>query len=510
MKKPVLLAILDGFGFRDETYGNAVRQAKKPNFDRFYENYAHSTLRADGNFVGLPEGQMGNSEVGHLNIGAGRVVYQSLALINKAIDEETIYENETYLKAMENAKTNNLHIMGLLSDGGVHSHINHILAMVEMAKRNNVENVFVHAFLDGRDVDPKSAVLFIDQLEAALNEIGVGQIASISGRYYSMDRDKRWDRVELAYDAIVKAESEFMFTNGREYIESRYALGEYDEFVKPAVNVNVQQKIMDNDSVIVMNFRPDRAIQISAVITNPNYNPKPEDPVFKPDYRPTNLTFVQTMKYSNDVQGEIAFAPQKLDNTFGQVVADAGKTQVRIAETEKYPHVTFFFDGGEEMELPGKKHILIDSPKVATYDLKPEMSAYEVTDALLAELDKGQTDAIILNFANPDMVGHSGILEATIKAIEAVDECLGKIIDKVIEMDGDAIITADHGNSDKVLNKDGSPNTAHTTEPVPVVLVSKDVEIREGGALCDLAPTLLEFLGIEQPKEMTGTSLIKK
>ncbi len=510
MKKPVLLAILDGFGFREESYGNAVRQAKKPNFDRFYENYAHSTLRADGNFVGLPEGQMGNSEVGHLNIGAGRVVYQSLALINKAIDEETIYENENYLKAMNNAKDNNLHIMGLLSDGGVHAHINHIIAMIKMAKRNNVENVYVHAFLDGRDVDPKSSITYVEKLQAAIDEIGVGEIATISGRYYAMDRDKRWDRVELAYDAIVKAESEFTFTDPKSYIESRYENQEYDEFIKPAVNANVAKRIEDNDSVVVMNFRPDRAIQIAAVITNPEYDPKPEDPVFKPNYRPTNLTFVQTMKYSNDVKGLIAFAPQKLENTFGKVVSDAGLTQVRIAETEKYPHVTFFFDGGEEVDLPGKKHILIDSPKVATYDLKPEMSAYEVTDALLAELNAGETDTVILNFANPDMVGHSGDLEATIKAIEAVDECLGKIIDKVVEMGGDAIITADHGNSDKVLNADGSPNTAHTTEPVPVVLVSEGKEIREGGALCDLAPTLLDFLNVEQPKEMTGKSLIKK
>lgn len=509
MKKPVLLAILDGFGLREENYGNAVAQANTPNYDRLSKNYAFSTLRADGEYVGLPEGQMGNSEVGHLNIGAGRVVYQSLVLINKAIEEKTILENEVYVDAMNNAKDKNLHIMGLLSDGGVHAHINHMIGMLEMAKESGVENVFVHAFLDGRDVDPKSAETYLTQLDKAMTEIGVGQLATISGRYYSMDRDKRWDRVELAYDTIVSANSENTFTNAIDYVNESYANGVYDEFIMPAVNSNVNQAIKDGDSVIMMNFRPDRAMQLAGVLTNPEYNPKPEDPVFVPKHRPENLHFVQTMKYSNDVKGQIAFVPQKLSNTFGKVVSDAGLNQLRIAETEKYPHVTFFFDGGEEVQLPGMNKILINSPKVATYDMQPEMSAYEVTEALLSELEQDKHEAIILNFANPDMVGHSGNLEATIKAVETVDECLGKVIDKIIELDGAAIVTADHGNSDKVLNKDGSPNTAHTTAKVPCLLIKDGLELREGGVLSDIAPTLLQLLNIEQPSEMTGKTLIK-
>ncbi len=509
MKKPVLLAILDGFGLSEVEHGNAVAQANTPNYDRLSEKYAFSTLHADGEHVGLPDGQMGNSEVGHLNIGAGRVVYQSLVLINKAIEEKTVLENEVYVNAMNNAKDNNLHIMGLLSDGGVHAHINHMIGMLEMAKENGVENVFVHAFLDGRDVDPKSAETYLNQINTAMTEIGVGKLATVSGRYYSMDRDKRWDRVELAYDAIVSAKAENTFTDAVEYVNASYENGIYDEFIMPAVNTEVAQEIKDGDSVIMMNFRPDRAMQLAGVLTNPEYNPKPEDPVFVPKHRPENITFVQTMKYSNDVKGDIAFVPQKLDNTFGQVVSNAGLNQLRIAETEKYPHVTFFFDGGEEVDLPGMEKVLINSPKVATYDLKPEMSAYEVTEALLSELDKDIHDTVILNFANPDMVGHSGNLEATIKAVEVVDECLGKVIDKIVELDGAALITADHGNSDKVLNEDGSPNTAHTTAIVPCVLVKEGVEVRDGGALSDIAPTLLQLLNIEQPAEMTGKTLIK-
>ncbi len=508
MKKPVLLAILDGFGLSEVEHGNAVAQANTPNYDRLCEKYAFSTLHADGEHVGLPEGQMGNSEVGHLNIGAGRVVYQSLVLINKAIKEKTVLENEVYINAMNNAKDGNLHIMGLLSDGGVHAHINHMIGMLDMAKEMGVENVFVHAFLDGRDVDPKSAETYLNQINTAMTEIGVGKLATVSGRYYSMDRDKRWDRVELAYDAIVSAKADNSFTDAVEYVKASYEDGIYDEFIMPAVNSDVAQEIKDGDSVIMMNFRPDRAMQLAGVLTNSEYNPKPEDPVFVPKHRPENLTFVQTMKYSNDVKGDIAFVPQKLDNTFGQVVSEAGLNQLRIAETEKYPHVTFFFDGGEEVNLPGMEKVLINSPKVATYDLKPEMSAYEVTEALLTELDKDIHDTVILNFANPDMVGHSGDLEATIKAVEVVDECLGKVIDKIVELDGAALITADHGNSDKVLNEDGSPNTAHTTAIVPCVLVKEGVEVRDG-ALSDIAPTLLQLLNIEQPAEMTGKSLLK-
>ncbi len=509
MKKPVLLAILDGFGIRKEVEGNAVAQAKKPNFDHYFNTYSHSYLHADGQYVGLPEGQMGNSEVGHLNIGAGRVVYQSLALINKEISTGNFYKNEKLKKACDNAQNSNLHIFALLSDGGVHSHITHILATLEMAKRNNLKNVFVHVVLDGRDVDPKSSKKYMEQLETKMEALQCGKIATISGRYYAMDRDKRWDRVELAYQAIVEAKSDCKFSNAIDYIDSSYAINEFDEFVKPAVNTTVNQRIEDGDSIIFTNFRPDRAIQMAAVLTNEMYNPKPEEPIFTPAYRPKNLVLIQMMKYSNDVNGDVAYKLIDLVNTYGDVVSAAGMKQVRIAETEKYPHVTFFFDGGVEKETKGLEKILINSPKVATYDLQPEMSAYEVTDALLSKLEEGETDTYILNFANPDMVGHSGMLEPTVLAIEAVDKCLGKIIDKIISLGGSAIITADHGNAELVINSDKSPNTAHTTNPVPVILVKENAKLKDDGSLCDLAPTLLELLGVEQPKEMTGKSLIK-
>ena len=440
MRKPVLLTILDGFGFRDEVFGNAVRQANKPNFDRYYEKYPHTTLRADGEFVGLPQGQMGNSEVGHLNIGAGRVVYQSLALLNKEIETKSFFENKVLKKAIDNAKDKAFHIIGLLSDGGVHSHINHILALLEMAKINDVKNVYVHCILDGRDVEPKSAIKYVQQIQAKINELGIGQIASISGRYYAMDRDKRWDRVEQAYNAIVCAKGK-SFTDPIKYIENEYENERTDEFILPAYNENVKEKINDGDSVVFANFRPDRAIQLSSVLTNKNYNPKKDNPIFIPEYRPQNLVFVQMMKYSDDVIGDIAFALEELKNTLGDVVSANNLTQVRIAETEKYPHVTFFFDGGIEKEITGCKRVLIDSPKVATYDLKPEMSAYEVCDNLLKLIEANETDLYILNFANPDMVGHSGMLEPTIKAIEAVDECLGKIVDALLEKGGYALIT---------------------------------------------------------------------
>jgi 2,3-bisphosphoglycerate-independent phosphoglycerate mutase len=509
MKKPVLLAILDGFGMREEMHGNAVANAKKPNFDRYYSSYPHGYLNADGENVGLPDGQMGNSEVGHLNIGAGRVVFQSLVLLNKEIREGGFFANEQLVKAMLNAKDNSLHIFGLLSDGGVHSHINHVIALIEMAKKNDLKNVYIHVVLDGRDVDPKSGIGFVEFLQSEIDRIGVGVIASVSGRYYAMDRDKRWDRVELAYDTIVCAKSEYTFTNAVDYVKQSYANDVYDEFVMPAVNSTVAQQINDNDSVVFANFRPDRATQLAGVITNPDYNPKPEDPIFTPNYRPTNLEFVQMMNYGAVVNGSVAYALPKLINTFGEVVSNAGLNQVRIAETEKYPHVTFFFDGGIEKDLPGATRILVNSPKVATYDLQPEMSAPEVGDKLLASLEEGNTDVYILNFANPDMVGHSGMLEPTMKAIEAVDFQLGRIVDKVLVMGGVAVITADHGNAEVVINEDESPNTAHTTNKVPLIVTKNDVELIEGGALCDLAPTLLDLLNVEQPIEMTGKTLIK-
>lgn len=510
MGQKVILAILDGLGLREEKFGNAVKAADKPNLDCYLKEYSSTTLRADGKFVGLPEGQMGNSEVGHLNIGAGRVVYQSLALLNKEIEEKTFFKNEKYLEAINHAKDNNsaLHIMGLLSDGGVHAHINHIKAMINMAQTENVSTIYVHAFLDGRDVDPKSAKEYLETIITEINKSENSSLATVSGRYYAMDRDKRWDRVEKAYNTVICGEGkqiDDVFT----YLEEQYSEDIYDEFIVPAT-IGDYNGAQDNDAFIFMNFRPDRAAQLAGILTNPKYNPLGEkNPVFIPKFRPKNIKFVATMKYSNDVIGEIAFKLVDLVNVLGDVVSAHGLKQLRIAETEKYPHVTFFFDGGIEKELPGAKRILINSPKVATYDLQPEMSAYEVTDALISELDKDELDLIILNFANPDMVGHSGMLEPTKKAIETIDECIGKITSRAQELNWSTLITADHGNSDKVLNQDGTPNTAHTTSPVPFILVDDQRQLsKRVGALCDIAPTILDLLGVDQPQEMTGESLL--
>lgn len=511
MKKTVLLAILDGFGLRENQHGNAVSAANKPNIDRLFATYPNTTLRADGNFVGLPAGQMGNSEVGHLNIGAGRIVYQSLERINKAIEEDTLKSMDEIAAAIENGKTNGLHLLGLLSPGGVHSHINHLFALIDAAKEAGVKDLYIHAILDGRDVDPKSAAEYVTMLLDKINEVGIGQIASISGRYYAMDRDKRWERVELAYDTIVAGTSEHTFTDPIAYINDCYADNMVDEFILPAVNANATVKMEDNTSIINFNFRPDRAMQLAGVLTNADYNPQPEDnPVFTPSYRPTGINFVQMMKYSDDVKAPIAFKHINIENTLGEVVSEAGLQQLRIAETEKYPHVTFFFDGGVDKAIEGSKRVLVNSPKVATYDLQPEMSAPEVTEALLAELEKDYLDLVILNFANADMVGHSGMLEPTIKAIEAVDTCLGQVISKIEEIGGSAIVTADHGNADLVLNDDESPNTAHTANPVPAIIVGEGYEVieREDAKLADIAPTLLTMLGVEIPAEMTGTPII--
>jgi 2,3-bisphosphoglycerate-independent phosphoglycerate mutase len=509
-KAPTALIILDGFALRDEVKGNAVAQAKKPNFDRFWNKYPHTTLKACGEAVGLPEGQMGNSEVGHLNIGAGRIVYQSLTRVNIAIREGEFDKNETFLQAMNHVKEKgtNLHIFGLLSDGGVHSHIDHLFALLKLAAKEGVHNVYVHAFLDGRDVGPQTAKTYIQQTEEKMKEYGVGKFATISGRYYSMDRDKRWERVEKSYRAMVYGEGP-KYTNPIDCIEDSYQNGIYDEFVIPSVITDEQgdpvATIKDEDAVIFYNFRPDRAIQISNTFTNEDFRSFDRGPK-----HPKNLFFVCLTHFSETVKGYVAFKPTNLDNTLGEVISQNGLTQLRIAETEKYPHVTFFMSGGREEPFPGEERILIDSPKVATYDLKPEMSAYEVTEALLKEIEADKHDAIILNFANPDMVGHSGKLEPTIKAVEAVDECLGKVVDAILAKGGVAIITADHGNADEVVTLEGNPMTAHTTNPVPVIVTKEGIELREGGILGDLAPTMLDLLGLEQPKEMTGQSLIKK
>ncbi len=509
-KSPVALIILDGFGCRDEVKGNAVAQAKKPNFDRYWQQFPHSHLTASGEAVGLPEGQMGNSEVGHLNIGAGRIVYQSLTRVNMAIREGEFVENETFVHAIEHVKQHgtSLHLFGLLSDGGVHSHINHLFALLKLAADKGVEKVYIHAFLDGRDVGPQTAPTYIKETLEKMKEYGVGEFATISGRYYSMDRDKRWDRVEKSYRAMVYGEGP-TYTDPLELIEDSYKNGIYDEFVLPSVitkeNGDPVATIKDQDAVIFYNFRPDRAIQISNTFTNKDFRSFDRGPG-----HPEHLFFVCLTHFSETVDGYVAFKPTNLDNTLGEVLSQNGLKQLRIAETEKYPHVTFFMSGGREAEFPGEKRILINSPKVATYDLKPEMSAYEVKDALIKEIQADSVDAIILNFANPDMVGHSGKLEPTIKAVETVDECLGEIVDLILQKGGAAIITADHGNADEVITLEGNPMTAHTTNPVPVIVTKEGVQLRKDGILGDLAPTMLNLLNLEKPAEMTGSSLIQR
>ncbi|EIT0465766.1 2,3-bisphosphoglycerate-independent phosphoglycerate mutase [Staphylococcus pseudintermedius] len=502
-KKPTALIILDGFANREEVHGNAVKQAHKPNFDRYYEKYPTTQIEASGLDVGLPEGQMGNSEVGHMNIGAGRIVYQSLTRINKSIEDGDFFDNDVLNKAMDHALNNHsaLHIFGLLSDGGVHSHYKHLFALLELAKRKNLTKVYVHAFLDGRDVDQKSALKYIDETEEKFKALGVGQFASVSGRYYAMDRDKRWDREQKAYDAI-RGFSDVKYASAREGVQANYDNNLTDEFVEPFVVENQNNGVNDGDAVIFYNFRPDRAGQMSEIFTSKVFDGFEVECV-------NDLFYATFTKYNDQVDSAVVFEKVDLKNTIGEVAQDNGLVQLRIAETEKYPHVTYFMNGGQNEEFEGERRILINSPKVATYDLKPEMSAYEVRDALLKELDKGELDLIILNFANPDMVGHSGMLAPTIKAIEAVDECLGDVVDKILDMDGQAIITADHGNSDEVLTDDDQPMTTHTTNPVPVIVTKEGITLRETGRLGDLAPTLLDLLNIEQPEDMTGESLIQ-
>jgi len=507
-KKPVMLMILDGLGIAPKSEGNAVTLAKKPNLDKLIEKYPTSELQASGLPVGLPDGQMGNSEVGHLNIGSGRVVYQELTRITKAISDGDFFENEKLKLAMDNAKKNgsDLHLMGLLSDGGVHSHIDHVRGLLEFAKKEGVQNVYVHAFMDGRDVPPSSGKGFIEKIEKIMAEVGVGKIATVSGRYYAMDRDNRWERVELAYNALVLGNGETV-NSAVEAIEKSYHDNKTDEFVLPTVITeggNAVAKIKNGDSVIFFNFRPDRAREITRAIN---------DKEFAGFKRETlNLTFVTMTQYDKTLEGvNVAYTPQTLTNTLGEYVSNKGLNQLRIAETEKYAHVTFFFNGGVEKENPGEDRKVIPSPKVATYDLKPEMSAYEVTEELISRLDSDKYDMIILNFANPDMVGHTGIVEAAVKAIEAVDECVGNIVNKVLEKDGTVFITADHGNAEVMIDfSTGNPFTAHTTDPVPFIWVSNRTEGKtlKDGKLADIAPTMLNQLGLEVPAEMTGENLV--
>lgn len=506
-KKPTVLMILDGYGLNEKTEGNAIAMAKTPVMDKLMSEYPCVKGNASGLAVGLPDGQMGNSEVGHMNIGAGRTVYQSLTLINKAITEGTFFTNEKFVEAVENAKKNDskLHIWGLLSSGGVHSSNEHIYALLKLAKDAGLTKVYVHAFLDGRDVAPDSAVDFVGELAEEMKKIGVGEIASISGRYYAMDRDKRFDRVNLAYEAIVDHKGN-SFTDPVQFVKDSYAEEVFDEFVVPGYNSAVDGAVEDNDSVIFANFRPDRAIQIATVMTNPDFY---ADKGYTPATKRNGIYFVCMMKYADSVNGHVAFALPELTNTFGDYVSAQGLKQLRIAETEKYAHVTFFFDGGEDKEIEGAKRDLINSPKVATYDLQPEMSAYLVKDKLIEELDSGEFDVVIVNFANCDMVGHTGVIPAAIKAVEVVDDCVGEVYEKVAELGGTMLITADHGNAERLLDEEGNPFTAHTTNDVPLIVTNSHLELKEGGKLGDLAPTMLQLLGLAIPEEMDGTSLIK-
>ncbi len=501
--KPTMLMILDGYGINANTKGNAIAQAHKPNLDEIFSSYPNTTLKACGLDVGLPEGQMGNSEVGHLNIGAGRIVYQELTRITKSIEDKSFFTNSKLNKAMNHCISNNsaLHLFGLLSDGGVHSHIEHLNALIRMAKDKGLSEVFVHCFLDGRDVPPRCAAKYITELEDYMHETGLGKIATVCGRYYAMDRDKRWDRVRSAYDAMTLSEG-FHYATAFDALDAAYSRDENDEFVKPSV-IDGTSPVDDNDAVIMFNFRPDRAREITRAFVDDDFDG------FKRPSRPANLCYICMTQYDANMPGvEIAFPPQKLTNTLGEYIADKGLRQLRIAETEKYAHVTFFFNGGVEAPNKNEDRILIPSPKVATYDMKPEMSAYEVTDKVIEQIETGTYDLIILNFANCDMVGHTGIMEAAIEAVNAVDKCVGKIKDAILKKDGQILLTADHGNADQMTDDEGNVVTAHSLNDVPLVHISdRPCRLRDGGRLSDIAPTLLNLMGMDMPCEMTGQSL---
>ena len=500
--KPILLCILDGVGIREERHGNAVKMANKPNFDYLWENYPHSLLEASGTLVGLPEGQMGNSEVGHMNIGSGRIVFQPLEMINEKIRDKSFFTNEELLKVMDyvKAKNSRLQIFGLLSDGGIHSHINHLLAIIDLAKKEGIKEVYYHLFLDGRDTLKDVALNYINILEAKIKATNLGSISTIAGRYYAMDRDNRWDRIKKAYDAITLGEGEH-YASFKECLETSYQKGVYDEFIVPAV-FDKKGTIKENDGLILFNFRPDRVRELFSALTNENFNAFPR-PFIK------GLKLVTMMPVSSEVICTNAYQHIDLSNTLGDFLANHNYTQLRIAETEKYAHVTYFFDGGFEMDLKGCTRILIPSPKVATYDLKPEMSAYEITDTLLKELDKNVHDVIILNYANGDMVGHTGNLKATIKAIEVLDECLGKLYKKIKEKNGLLIVTADHGNSDYMLDENDNIVTSHSTSLVPFIVTDNNYTVKDG-KLGDIAPTILTLLEEKVPVEMTGEVLVTK
>ena len=498
--KPLVLMILDGFGYNESDYGNAIRAARMPNLDRIKAESPMTIIGASGLDVGLPAGQMGNSEVGHTNIGAGRIVYQPLTRITKSVSDGDFFENPALVSAMESCREGGtLHLMGLLSDGGVHSHLDHLFALIDMAKRRGVERLYVHCFTDGRDVPPSSGKCFVERLSAKLAEAGIGKIATVGGRYYGMDRDKRWDRVERHYNAIVRGEAPF-FESAAEGVQKSYDEGITDEFIVPFCCEHGAQ-IKNGDSVIFYNFRPDRARELTRAIVDREFDGFQREAL--------DVNFVCMAQYDAEISGvSVAFPPQSLEDTFGEYISKLGLKQLRIAETEKYAHVTFFFNGGVEAPYPGEDRDLIPSPKVATYDLKPEMSAYLVTEKLLSELESGKYDVIILNFANTDMVGHTGVFKAAVAACEAVDECVGKITAKIKELGGAAIITADHGNADVMLSESGAPFTAHSTNPVPFIVYNYPCELRSGGVLADIAPTMLKMLGLQKPAAMTGESII--
>jgi 2,3-bisphosphoglycerate-independent phosphoglycerate mutase len=503
--KPVTLIIMDGFGESDEIKGNAIASARTPNIDRLKSSRPFTTIGAAGLDVGLPPGQMGNSEVGHLNLGAGRVVYQDYTRINLAIEDGSFYENQVLVEAADYAKKRGsaLHLIGLLSDGGVHSHNTHLYALLRLARERGQKTVYIHAILDGRDVPPRSALGYFRGLEAEIKSIGVGKVATVAGRYYSMDRDRRWERTELAYRAMTSGQG-FQAESPEEAVKAGYDRGEDDEFLKPTV-VDTDGMVEDGDSLIFFNFRPDRARQITKAFTNPDF--------CEFDREKIDVHFVCMTQYEESIEAEVAFPAEYLSDTLSEVVSRAGLRQLRIAETEKYAHVTFFFNGGREEASPGEERVLIPSPKVATYDLKPEMSAFEVTDAVVEKIKEGVYDLIVLNYANSDMVGHTGFFDAAVRAVEAVDECVGRVVNEVLARGGAVLLTADHGNAEQMENEaTGQHHTAHTTNPVPFILIMEGVKarLRGDGILADVAPTVLDLLDLPVPAAMTGRSLIVK
>ena len=503
MKKTVVLCIMDGFGIRNIDEGNAIKFAATPNLSKYFSENPFTTIGASGLDVGLPDGQMGNSEVGHTNIGAGRVVYQMLVKISKSIVDGDFFEIEALKNAVENCKKHDsaLHLIGLLSDGGVHSHIEHLNGLLALAQKNGLKKVYVHCLMDGRDVSTTSGIGFIKELQKNMLDLGVGKIATIAGRYYAMDRDFAWDRVEKAYSAFIYGEG-IQNPDAVKAMEESYAAGVTDEFIVPTV-VDKNGTIKENDSVISFNFRPDRARQITRTFVDKDFNGFERRNGFFP------LNYVCMTQYDETMPNvSVAFPPEELKMTLGEYLAYKNMTQLRIAETQKYAHVTFFFNGGEEKTFEGEDRILIKSPDVPTFDLQPEMSAYPVCDEVCQKIRSGKYDAVILNFANCDMVGHTGIFDAAVKAVEAVDECVGKVVDAALEIDGAVIITADHGNADFMIDENGNPFTPHTTNPVPFCVVGFPCKLREGGRLADIAPSMLKILGLPQPTEMTGESII--